>query len=168
MSSHTLSSTLSNTLLNKTKKSDSIKHYNILIVDDDHNIANIFKDILVYRGHKVTIITESISCLGKCQDTYYDIIFMDFHMENLNGVELTDIIRDVYKNKSLVFAFTGDDSRSALNLFKENGMDGALIKPIDIEIVSNLMNSLEVKHNIDKRAIKMLDTKQFKKRLFIF
>ena len=154
--------------LPKSKNIESKKIYKILIVDDDKNIAEIFKDILSIRGHDVTIITECMSCINKCQNIHYDIIFMDFHMVNLNGVDLTHLLKNACTNKSIVFAFTGDDSSNALGQFKEIGMDGAIIKPIDIDVISKLMNSLEIRSDIDKRIIKIPNKHQFKRHLFIF
>ena len=77
-------------------------------------------------------------------------------------------------NTALIFAFTGDDSKSALKKFKEIGMIGAIIKPIDINIINKLMNSLEIKildgiptvgaiHNI-----KIIKSPEYRKHFFVF
>ena len=120
------------------------KKFEILIVDDDTDIAKYLKDILILRGHTVTIVDEGPRCITHCNfiDKKYDIVFMDYHMDHMDGGEVSDIIRD--KNHSiLIFAFTGDNSKSALSVFKNTGMNGAIIKPVDIYALNTLMDLLE-------------------------
>lgn len=116
---------------------------NILVVDDDETSLELFKEILEYRGHNVTVVNEGIKCISKLQNNYYDIIFLDYHIGDINGVDLADCIRDVFKHKSLIFAYTGDSSINAINSFKIIGMNGVLIKPLNIDIIDSVMNTIE-------------------------
>ena len=152
----------------KSKKVTTRKQYNILIVDDDKEVAEMFKSILKMRGHNVTITHDCILCLNKCQAMDYDVIFMDYHMRDMNGVELINIIKNACNDKSIIFAFTGDDSKTTMSLFKNAGICGAIIKPIDMNAVNKLMNSLELKTEIDKKVIKLFDTTRIKTSLFLF
>lgn len=156
-----------NFLINKLKQNKTRQQFKILIVDDDEITAEIFGDILKQRGHNITIATESATCINKCQNYQYDIIFMDFHMDCINGVDMTDLLKNSCHTTSIIFAVTGDDSRDALEQFKNIGMDGALIKPLDIDLINKLMNSLEMRNSVDKRVIKTMTT-PFKKHLIIF
>ena len=148
------------------KEETKRRQFKILIVDDDTNIANTFGEILEYRGHDVTIVNEGIKCISKCQYNYYDIIFMDFHLtddeleyDETNGAEVTDLLKTVCSVNSIVIAITGDNSNSAIDKFKEVGMDGALIKPFCIDTIDKLMKYLESMREISKdRNYKMLKT----------
>lgn len=152
------------------------QQFKILVVDDDIHIAETFGEILKNRGHSVTIVTEGIECINKCQNTSYDIIFIDFHLKNdkyeydeTNGAEITDLLKTVCSVNCIVFAITGDDSVTAIKKFKTVGMDGALIKPFDIRVINNLMNSLELRFGkVDKKIIKTIKYSQIKKNVFIF
>lgn len=155
-------------LINKLKGCNSKHQFKILIVDDDLDTAEAFGEILRSRGHNVIVINEGISCVSKCQNFNFDIIFMDFHMSDISGVDATDLIKNCCYTKSLIFAFTGDDSRTALLKFKNIGMDGAIIKPLDIEIINKLMNSLELRNELDKRVLKNIRDLKNKKQLFVF
>jgi len=153
------------TTSHKSKEKIISHSFKILVVDDDNDVAESFSEILKYRGHDVTIANGSISCLGKCQNWHYDIIFMDFHMDNIDGVDTVDLIKNVCHEKSIIFAFTGDDSSVALNKFRNIGMVGAVIKPLDIDIINKLMASLEVRNETDSRVIKNIKSKR---QLFVF
>lgn len=158
-------------LINRLKSSNSKHQFKILIVDDDLETAEAFGEILKTRGHNVTVTNEAISSVGKCQNCHYDIIFMDFHMGgtgDIDGVGATDLIKSCCYSKSLIFAFTGDDSRVALSKFQNIGMDGAIIKPLDIDLINKLMNSLELRNDLDKRVIQNIRDFKNRKQLFIF
>lgn len=116
---------------------------NILVVDDDETSLELFKEILEFRGHNVTAVNEGVRCISNLQNNYYDIIFLDYHIGDIDGVDLADCIKDVFKHKSLIFAYTGDSSSSALNRFKIIGMNGALIKPLNLELIDSIMNTIE-------------------------
>lgn len=116
---------------------------NILVVDDDITSLELFKEILEFRGHNVTAVNEGVRCISNLQNNYYDIIFLDYHIGDIDGVDLADCIKDVFKHKSLIFAYTGDSSSSALDRFKIIGMNGALIKPLNIELIDSIMSTIE-------------------------
>ena len=130
---------------------------NILVVDDDETSLELFKEILEFRGHNVTTVNEGVRCISNLQTNYYDIIFLDYHIGDIDGVDLADCIKDVFKHKSLIFAYTGDSSTSALDRFKIIGMDGALIKPLNIDLIDSIMNMIEKNDKNIENKLKMIN-----------
>jgi len=106
------------------------------------------------RGHNVITLDEGVKCISKCLYDTFDIIFVDYHIGDIDGVELTDCLKDVVKTKSLIYAYTGDNSNQSIQLFKNVGMNGVFIKPININIINKFMSELENKNN-------NIDTKEF-------
>lgn len=153
---------------NKNKKFLEKRQFKILIVDDDSYVASTLATILQQRGHNVTYLSEGASCIGKCQDNKYDIIFLDFHLGDMSGVDVADILKDVLKLSSIIFAFTGDDSAHALSQFKNIGMTGAIIKPVDASIIDRLMSSLEDRRELDTRIVKSITTKNTYSKHYLF
>jgi CheY-like chemotaxis protein len=154
--------------LNKESSKTYVDKFNILVVDDDVEFSQMLGEILSARGHIVTVVNEGISCISKCQSFEYDLIFMDFHMGNLDGVETTDLLKKVCSTSSLFFSISGDDSPSAIAKFKEVGMNGALIKPIDVKVIEKLMCSLETRTYDNKKMYNMLRFPNIKSNLMIF
>lgn len=161
-------SSMSYESINKLKSGNTRHQFNILIVDDDESSAEIFGEILSGRGHNITITNEGTLCISKCQMCSYDIIFMDFHLDDMNGVDITDLLKNVCSVKSLIFAVTGDDNVETMKLCKNIGMNGAIIKPLDIDLINKFMNSLELRNKPDVRIIKNMKDVKFKKQLFVF
>ena len=144
------------------------KTLNILIVDDDETVADIFKMILSDRGHNVLVINDCITCINYCKndDNKYDMIFLDYHMDGLNGIQLAEVIKDA-NNKPIIFAYTGDNSDKAIREFIKVGINGAVIKPVDLINIQLLMSNIENHAVIDKQLIKHL-AKKSNKTIMIF
>jgi len=134
------------------------KIYNILIVDDDNETAQNFKLILSFRGHNVYVVNDGLKCITQCKEKIFDIIFLDYHMEELDGAQVAQLVKDD-KKRTLIFAYTGDSSTKAINEFKEAGMNGAIVKPIDIKNIEMLMTKLENSINLDDKTIKIIAKK---------
>jgi CheY-like chemotaxis protein len=126
---------------------------NILIVDDDENASELFKEMLELRGHNVVTLNEGVRCISNVQTQKYDLIFLDYHIGDIDGVDLADFIKDIFKSNALIFAYTGDNSSSAVTKFKETGMNGALIKPIDCDLIDKIMNLIETSNKINTDLI---------------
>ncbi len=122
----------------------------ILIVDDDEISAGLFKEYLSLLGHNVLSLNEGVKCISECIKNKFDIIFLDYHIKDIDGVELADCLKDVLKTKSRIFAYTGDSSPMAIKKFKEIGMDGVLIKPLDFSKINNIISDIE---NQNKKKI---------------
>jgi CheY-like chemotaxis protein len=149
------------------KYKQSFKRLNILIVDDDENSRYSLRDLIKIRGHNVITLDEGMKCVNRCSDNIFDIIFMDYHINDLEGevtgIEITNIIRDCFNNESIIYAYTGDNSTEAINEFKSNNMKGVFIKPIEPLLLNEFFMVIE--KNIDdfKQLSKLsLKRKNFK------
>ena len=136
------------------------KTFNILIVDDDLDVADNLKKLLELRGHNITIVDDGPRCITHCKDKekQYNMVFIDYHMEGLDGAQVAEIVKCGSKSP-LIFAYTGDNSLKAINDFRQVGMDGAIIKPIDIQSIQMLMGKLEQNLVLDRSMIKSLSRK---------
>lgn len=142
------------------------KNLNILVVDDDLIGAECIKDILELHDHNVTIIDEPSRCITLCQNNTYDIVFMDYHMEGLDGSQVTSILKEQNVGNTIIFAYTGDSSVDALESFKKTGMNGVIIKPVDITAFDLLIQFFEENNNNQNN--KTLITKKSGKNILFF
>jgi PleD family two-component response regulator len=137
---------LEHSYINNKKKLD------ILIVDDDTNSSELFKELLSLRGHNVSSLDEGVKCISKCMKNKYDIIFLDYHIGDIDGVELADCLKDVLKTESLIYAYTGDNNPNSIQKFKDVGMNGVFFKPINMNIINNFISTLETNKKINKQT----------------
>ena len=77
--------------INEFSNKEKYKTLSILIVDDDELSSSYFKKILELRGHIVTTLNEGIRCVSKINQNKYDLIFMDYHIDDINGDEVINL-----------------------------------------------------------------------------
>lgn len=124
---------------------------NILIVDDDENSRESLKDIITGRGHNVQALDEGMKCVNRCSECTFDMIFMDYHINELEGdmnnelygTDVTQMVRECFDIDTIIYAYTGDNSMNAVNDFKKNNMKGAFIKPVTPGLMNEFFTIVE-------------------------
>jgi CheY-like chemotaxis protein len=71
----------------------------------------------------------------------YDIIFMDYMMPKMDGVETTKILREMGYTNPIV-ALTANAVAGQAEIFLESGFDDFISKPIDIRYLNIVLNKL--------------------------
>ena len=65
----------------------------VLIVDDDPDIANIFKIFLSRDGHTAVTASDGNVCLEKVRQCRFDLILLDIMMAPMDGWETLEHIK---------------------------------------------------------------------------
>ena len=69
-----------------------------------------------------------------------DIFLLDIQMKPYGGIELLSMLRDDPQfKKSKVIALTASVTNEEVSLLKSSGFDGAIAKPLNIDIFPNLI-----------------------------
>lgn len=114
----------------------------ILIVDDTRINLLIEEEILSPLKITTDTADSGQAALKKIRENTYDIIFMDYMMPQMDGVETTDKIRKIegeyFKNVPII-ALTGDTSERTQDMFKAAGINDFLEKPIVYEQIKNIL-----------------------------
>lgn len=120
----------------------SIVGTKVLVVDDTEINLEIAKDILEMFEVDADTAESGEKALEMLKDTRYDIIFTDYFMPEMDGIELTRRIRaldDDYFAKVPVIALTGDCTDETKQKFEEVGINDYLEKPIDPAKLSKII-----------------------------
>jgi CheY-like chemotaxis protein len=116
---------------------------NILIVDDDENSRESLRYILNSYGHNITTLDEGMKCVNRCAHIKFDLIFMDYHINDLDGdikgSDVTQMVKECFDTTVPIYAYTGDNSTDAINDMKKNDMKGVFIKPVDHNLIYNFL-----------------------------
>jgi DNA-binding response OmpR family regulator len=81
----------------------------IMIVDDDSDIANLFKIFLECNGYNVEAYTNPINALNNFRKHSHNLIILDLKMPKMNGNTLYKKIKEI-DDKVIICPTTADKS----------------------------------------------------------
>tara|TARA_Y100000768_G_C23952229_1_gene670832 strand:- start:305 stop:1597 length:1293 start_codon:yes stop_codon:yes gene_type:complete len=124
-------------------------HLKVLLVEDNSVNQMVAKKILEKIGIVPDIVSSGLESIEAVQNVTYDLILMDQHMPELDGVEATKKIRNLQIEQPLIYALTASAFLEDKQRCLEAGMDGFLTKPIIVRelklaITHAAKNNLEI------------------------
>lgn len=99
----------------------------ILLIDDDHELAELLVDYLAQQNFLVHCCFDGQSGLEQAFTNKYDLILLDVMMPKLNGFEVLKALGQEHKTPVLMLTAKGDHSDKVRGL--ELGADDYLAKP---------------------------------------
>ena len=113
----------------------------ILIVDDNKLNIKIAKKLLEPYKFEIDECISGFDCLTKVKEVKYDIIFMDYMMPNMDGIETFKKLHEDPEFNVPVISLTADAVVGAEEKFMEAGFNGYVSKPIDKELLNQVITS---------------------------
>lgn len=102
----------------------------ILVADDNETNCILIKKIIESIGHRPTIVNNGKEVLTQLEQNSFDLIFMDLHMPEMDGLEATKRIIEQYEeHRPKIIAITADAFEETRNTCFSYGMDDFLTKP---------------------------------------
>lgn len=105
--------------------------FKILIAEDDKELRQMFKHVLMRNGYTVKGVSNGQEVLDVLDNEYYDLIISDIMMPILDGYELVKILRESGNNIP-VMMITAKDAFDDMRLGFISGTDDYMIKPVNI------------------------------------
>ncbi|WP_025035262.1 hybrid sensor histidine kinase/response regulator [Bradyrhizobium sp. DOA9] len=113
----------------------------VLLVDDDPVNCEVGAAILHRLGHHATIARNGASAVALARDQTFDVILMDLHMPDMDGVEAAFRIGELGLAKMpRIIAVTADVSRRARDRLAGAGIAKVVSKPI---LINALREAIE-------------------------
>ena len=113
---------------------------NILIVDDEIAIRELVGEILAGEGHEVTLAEDGEDAVEKFKRTWHEIVFSDFRMPKMNGIELLGAIKEINENTQFVIMTSHASINNSIDALKLGAFD-YILKPFDdLDVVTNAAN----------------------------
>ena len=123
--------------------------FNVLVVDDQHVCRIVFSKIIESIGYLVTAVSTGEECLDLSSRTNFDIVFIDYLMPGLNGVETARCLSELTKAdhttpRIFLTSALADNELSDL-CTRNDALDGYLSKPILKDAVISIFSTFN--HN---------------------
>ncbi len=103
----------------------------ILIVDDEQKIRDLFRETFSKAGYEVQTAETAESALEIIKKKPFFILFLDLNLPGMNGVELCRQIRSEYP-MAIPIAVTGFASMFELTDCRDAGFEDYFIKPVNL------------------------------------
>ncbi|MCR5059670.1 MAG: response regulator [Saccharofermentans sp.] len=122
--------------MGRTDKKMMCRDVKALVVDDEPMNLVVAKSIFKRYGMIVTTVSSGQESVDICREQVFDIIFMDHMMAGMDGVAAMKRIKSDVSGLNSdvpVIALTANAMSSAKQMFLNEGFDGFVSKPIEIE-----------------------------------
>ena len=112
----------------------------VMIVDDDHTTVKLLQTLLELDGFEVLVARSGGEVIEIASQTHPDIFLMDYHLSDMDGVE---VLRDIraggpFVNTPVIMTSGLDVEEEVM----EAGADHFLVKPFEPDELPELFRNL--------------------------
>jgi CheY-like chemotaxis protein/HPt (histidine-containing phosphotransfer) domain-containing protein len=114
----------------------------ILLAEDNPMNQEVARRILMKFGYHPTVVDNGRAALEAIESGHFDIVLMDVQMPEMGGFEATACIRDLEAKSGRhipIIAMTAHAMKGDRERCLEAGMDDYVTKPIDAEVLRNVV-----------------------------
>jgi signal transduction histidine kinase/ligand-binding sensor domain-containing protein/ActR/RegA family two-component response regulator len=106
----------------------------VLLAEDTLVNQKVVSAILQCQGHDVEVVKNGIEAIDALDQSSFDLVLMDYHMPEMDGVTAVRAIRDKEGDErhTVIVGLTASATEEARRTCYEAGMDDFLVKPISM------------------------------------
>lgn len=110
------------------------KKMRILVAEDNETNCLLIERALKKLGYDPVVVHNGREVIERMQLDVFDIVLMDIHMPEVDGIEATNWIRSRKETAEfpIIIALTADAIESGKERYVSLGMNDCLIKPLDL------------------------------------
>jgi signal transduction histidine kinase/ActR/RegA family two-component response regulator len=121
---------------------DPMPYGSVLIVDDIEPNLYVAEGLMRPYGLHVETVMSGRGAIEKVKNgKVYDVIFMDFMMPEMDGIETTKLLRELGYSEPIV-VLTANAVAGQAEMFLRSGFDDYISKPIDVRQLDVILNRL--------------------------
>jgi CheY-like chemotaxis protein len=116
----------------------------VLVVDDNVDTAHGLARLLQRRGHEISLAHDGMQALERSREVSPEAILLDIGLPGIDGFEVVRRLRaEGCCPDTLIIAVTGYGQEEDRLRATEAGFDYHLVKPVDLEELSELLRKAE-------------------------
>ncbi|EKT86849.1 hybrid sensor histidine kinase/response regulator [Leptospira santarosai] len=114
----------------------------ILVAEDNETNCLLIERALKKLGYDPVVVRNGREVIEKMQLYFFDLILMDIHMPEVDGIEATKWIRSQKQNAEfpIIIALTADVIESNKEIYISKGMNDCLTKPLDLPLLKKSLD----------------------------
>ena len=111
----------------------------VLVAEDNVINQKLTERVLVKLGYQPTLVSNGKEVLEQVDQKFFDVIFMDVQMPEVDGLEATRLIRQHGGKQPIIIAITANVMQDDRQACFDAGMDEYLSKPIKLEALVDVL-----------------------------
>ncbi|MBC8462476.1 MAG: response regulator, partial [Deltaproteobacteria bacterium] len=104
----------------------------ILVVDDNIDLATILQDTLKGDGYNVMIAHDGKTALAICQENRFDLALIDIKLPDMPGIELINKLAELSPKTEYIIITAHATMETAIEAVKQKNIVAYQTKPLDI------------------------------------
>ena len=121
----------------------------ILVVDDDSSIGKLLRLLLEKRNHQVTVCSNGEEACWAFQNNEYSLVFLDWEMTGMSGLEVCQAIRSHAKGgQTYIAMITGVQDKDCRDQVFEAGANDFISKPFSLTTLRSQLMAVERQANL--------------------
>jgi len=129
------------------------KKPNILVVDDEKDLCDIFYKLLTSAGYNVDSAYTGTESIKKAEKRPYQVIFMDVKLPDINGLEAFQKIKKI-RPESTTVMMTGYAVEDIVKQAIKDGAYCCIYKPFNISEILDVIEKIGRSENGIKKKRK--------------
>lgn len=113
----------------------------VLVIDDEAKFGRLVAGFLTGRGYQTSVASNTDEALETLEGFGPEIVLLDVRMPGLSGLELLKRIRAVPVPPRVIMV-TAMDTSEIIDEAMDNGAEGYLCKPINLNQLEQLLAEL--------------------------
>lgn len=103
----------------------------ILIAEDDYDVSQLFKHVLLQKGYSVVTVSDGREALEAMNKEKFDLLISDVMMPVMDGFELVRTMRES-NDQTPVLMITAKDAFDDMQEGFLSGTDDYMVKPVNV------------------------------------
>ena len=128
----------------------------ILVVDDEADLRELFKDTLEFLGYEVITCSNAEDAIRFAYELHPSLVFTDIVMPGMSGFELCRFLKNDRRTKDIYVVIVSALSREVdYEMSLEAGADDYITKPVKLHSIKQVLkNTISPYMKVEKWAIR--------------
>lgn len=136
------------------EKQYDYKNETVLIVDDELEVGNVVKSLLMSLGFHADFVESAKSAMEQLRNGDYSFLVTDINMPDMNGIELIKMVSGENPEISII-AMTGYDKDYTYMDVINAGASDFIAKPFKIDEIEAKITRILIERNIKEKLAKL-------------
>jgi CheY-like chemotaxis protein len=117
-----------------------------ILIAEDHEVNQVLISMIMQKlGYDYTMVVNGAEAVEKVTEQPFDLILMDAQMPVMDGLAATRAIRELAIQQPAIVALTANATQEDRDLCKSIGMDDYLSKPIQLDLLMQVLEKYATK-----------------------